>query len=337
MAHRSDPLCVRDVGYTYPAADRPALDGVDLDVRPGECLALLGPNGAGKTTLIRTITGLRTPDSGTVRVAGDDPRRAGTRGRIGVMLQSSAFPSHLTVRELVDGAASRAGRTARDVDDVLAEVGIVDLADRRSKALSGGQRRRLQLARSLVVDPALLILDEPTEGLDGESRRATWENLATRRDAGMAILLTTHLVAEAGEVADRVAVISDGRIVADASPEVLVDGLPDRTIHLTTDIDVDHVRSLPGVDHVTAAATGRGRRSTLSITTRHPENILRSLLNDDPDADDLRVVGASLEDAVLAITADRPGRITPADSSADSPAASTDVTRDHHLTERTPA
>ncbi len=308
MTDRPDPLRVRDVRFTYPGAERPALDGVDLDVRPGECLALLGPNGAGKTTLIRTITGMRAPDTGTARVAGDDPRWATTRSRIGVMLQSTAFPSHLTVRELVEGAAARAGRTARDVDDVLAEVGLEDLATRRSHRLSGGQRRRLQLARALVVDPTLLVLDEPTEGLDAESRRATWDHLAARRDAGMAILLTTHLVAEAGEVADRVAVIADGRIVANASPEVLVDGLPDRTIHLATDVPLDQARSLSGVDHVTATAAEAGSRSTLSITTRHPEGILRSLLASDPDASDLRVVGASLEDAVLAITADHPTR-----------------------------
>lgn len=351
MADRSDPLRVRDVQFTYPAAARPALAGVDLDVRPGECLALLGPNGAGKTTLIRTITGLRSPDAGIVRVVGGDPRQASTRSHIGVMLQSTAFPSHLTVRELVDGAAARAGRTTGDVDDVLDEVGLVALAGRRSQALSGGQRRRLQLARALVVDPVLLVLDEPTEGLDAESRRATWDNLAARRDAGMAILLTTHLVTEAGEAADRVAVIADGRIVADASPDVLVHGLPDRTIHLNTTVSLATVRALPAVDHVTVTSTGDAVRSTLAITTRRPEGILRSLLVADPGARDLRVVGASLEDAVLAITADRdrlarrppddvpgPSRRSPADPSsaptATVPAAAAPARR---LTERTTA
>lgn len=299
---RSTPLVARGLRLTYPGATRPALDGVDLVVHPGECLALLGPNGAGKTTLIRTATGLRAPDAGTVRIAGGDPRRADVRAALGVMLQETAFPSHLTVGELVAGAAVRAGRPTHAVAAVLDEVGMTDLATRRSHHLSGGQRRRLQLARALVVEPTLLVLDEPTEGLDAESRRATWDNLAARRDAGMAILLTTHLVAEAGSVADRVAVIADGRIVADASPDLLVDRLPDRAIHVHTTLPLDRVRALPTVDRTTRTPGTDGHDPTTCIATRAPEQVLRRLLVDDPDATGLRVVGASLEDAVLAIT-----------------------------------
>ncbi len=298
------PLHVRDLTHTYPGAPRPALDGVDLSVRPGECLALLGPNGAGKTTLIRAVTGLLVPDAGSVTTAGGDPRRADVRVRLGVMLQATAFPSHLTVRELVVGAALRADRSVADADRMLADLGIADLAGRRTRALSGGQQRRLQLARALVTDPDLLVLDEPTEGLDLASRRATWEHLAARRARGTAILLTTHLVAEAGTIADRVAVLAAGRIVADATPEVLTDRLPDRTIHLHTALPVADLAGLPGVvtvDRDPADHPDPARRDRTSIVTRRPEAILRRLLALDPTVHGLRVVGASLEGAVATL------------------------------------
>ncbi len=205
-------IAARGLTHHYPGATEPALDDVDLSLHPGQCLALLGPNGAGKSTFIRAVTGLLTPRTGTVSVAGGDPRRADVRARLGVMLQATAFPSHLTVRELVVGAALRAGRTAADADRMLDELAIADLAPRRTRALSGGQRRRLQLARALVTDPDVLVLDEPTEGLDLRSRRATWDHLEARRATGTAILLTTHLVEEAGTVADRVAVLAAGRV-----------------------------------------------------------------------------------------------------------------------------
>ncbi|MBY5163690.1 ABC transporter ATP-binding protein [Salsipaludibacter albus] len=298
------PLHVHGLSHRYPGATRRALDDVDLSVRPGECLALLGPNGAGKTTLIRAATGLLVPDGGTVTVAGGDPRHADVRARLGVMLQATAFPSHLTVRELVVGAALRAGRTTADADRMLADLGIDDLAGRRTRTLSGGQQRRLQLARALVTDPDLLVLDEPTEGLDLASRRATWEHLAARRERGTAILLTTHLVAEAGTVADRVAVLSAGRIVADATPTVLTDQLPDRTIHVHTTVATASLAALPGVltiDRAPADDPDPARRDRTSIVTRRPEDVLRQLLVLDPAAHGLRVVGASLEDAVATL------------------------------------
>lgn len=299
------PLVAQAVTLTYPRAEAPAIVDVDLDVRPGECVALLGPNGAGKTTFIRTVTGLATPDTGTVRVAGGDPRDATTRLALGVMLQETAFPRHLTVRELVTGAAVRAGRPRDAVAGSLAEVGLSDLAHRRSAKLSGGQRRRLQLACALVTDPALLVLDEPTEGLDAEARQAFWQNLAARRDTGMAILLTTHLIEEAGAVADRVVVIADGRVVADADPASLSDRLPDRRISLRTATPLEEVRGRPDVLHADAAPAADGRPPLLRITTRQPEAVVRDLLVADPSATDLRVEGASLEEAVMAV-AQRP-------------------------------
>ena len=308
-------LEVRDVTFTYPKAAKPALEQVGLTVEAGQCVGLLGPNGAGKTTLVSCVTGLGRPDRGAVRVAGGDPTRAATRRALGVMLQQAAFPRHLTVAELVGGAAVRYGRAADACEPVLDEVGLADLAGRRGGQLSGGQRQRLQLARALVADPDLLVLDEPTAGLDAEARRQFWENLSARRDAGMAILLTTHIIEEAGAVADRVAVIGDGRIVADADPASLTDRLPDRTVTAVTDLPVELVSELPGV----SSCVRDGPR--LRVVSRAAEDLLRELLDRDPALSGLRVEGSSLEEAVLALTR-RDVQDEPSDAEVPTPAGS---------------
>lgn len=312
-------LTVTAATYTYPGAAAPAVQDVDLTVDRGECVALLGPNGAGKTTLVRMITGLSRPAHGQVRVADGDPTLAATRRRLGVMLQDGEFPRHLTVRELVAGAAVRAGLPASAADPVLTEVGVADLAGRRAKALSGGQRQRVHLARALVVDPAVLVLDEPTVGLDGDSRRGFWRRLAARRDRGMAVLLTTHLIEEAGAVADRVAVIADGRLVVDTDPAGLLARLPDRVVTARTSLTpaavAEVVRDARGQLRDDQLRDGR-----LRISTAEPELLLRRLLTADPDLRELRVTGASLEEAVLAVTAH------PTTPATTAPTAATDGT-----------
>lgn len=304
-------LTVHDVSYTYPSGETPALLGVDLDVAPGECVALLGPNGAGKTTLIAAVTGLRVPDHGEVRVADGDPTRAATRTALGVMLQDTVFPRHLTVQELVRGAAVRAGSSVAAVPDVIAEVGLTGFERRRSGRLSGGQRQRLQLARALVTDPELLVLDEPTESLDTDARREFWARLSDRRDAGMAVLVTTHLIEEAGAVADRVVVIADGKIVADADPRSLAGRLPECTITARTVIPADRLRSLDGVIDATCGQGAGDGPPLLRLVSREPEQIVRFLLDHDPDLTSLRVEGASLEDAVMAASGRRRERTGP--------------------------
>jgi ABC-2 type transport system ATP-binding protein len=284
-----------DVTYTYSAETDPAVTGIDLTVEDGQCLALLGPNGAGKTTLVRTITGLVRPDHGDVRIMGGDPSRATTRRHLGVMLQDGEFPRHLKVRELVEGAAVRAGLSARAAGPVFREVGIDDLTDRRAAQLSGGQRRRVHLARALVTDPSLLVLDEPTVGLDGDARRAFWQRLGDRRDRGMAVLLTTHNVEEVAAVADRVAVIAAGRLVADTDPAGLVGRMPDRVVTARTTLSPRRVADLTGdADHTFVDGL-------LRINARDPEQLVRRLLDADPTLSELRVTGASLEEAVLAV------------------------------------
>ncbi len=296
---KTSVLALRDVTYTYPEETDPAVTEVDLTVEEGQCLALLGPNGAGKTTLVRTITGLARPDRGQVRIVGGDPSRAKTRRHLGVMLQDGEFPRHLKVWELVAGAAVRAGLSAGAAEPVFREVGIDDLTDRRAAQLSGGQRRRVHLARALVTDPSLLVLDEPTVGLDGDARRVFWQRLADRRDGGMAVLLTTHNIAEVAAVADRVAVIAAGQLLADTDPASLLARLPDRVVTVRTTLSPVRIAELVGgVDH-TLTDVG-----LLRVKAREPEQLLRRLLDADPSLSELRVTGASLEEAVLAVAND---------------------------------
>ncbi|MFE5581718.1 ABC transporter ATP-binding protein [Kitasatospora sp. NPDC056531] len=283
-------------GLRYRYGETLALDGVDLRVDPGECVALLGPNGAGKSTLVTIVVGLLAPQHGTVRILGGDPRRAATRRRLGVAQQTLGFPNTLTVNELVTGAAIRGGLRASAARPVLAELGLTELAGRRVSKLSGGQKQRVQLAMALVTEPTLLVLDEPTVGLDTSARRHFWQILARRREQGAAVLVTTHLIEESAAVADRVVVIDRGRILADAPPDELVSRLPDRTVTVRTGLDHDELRRLPGVLSVTP------EHDLVRIQTRSPEELLRVLLDRDPGLSELRVQDAGLEEAVLALT-----------------------------------
>jgi ABC-2 type transport system ATP-binding protein len=287
-------LDVRDVRHRYGATV--ALDGVDLEVGAGECVALLGPNGAGKTTLVNLAVGLLHRQAGTIRVAGGDPRNAATRRRLGVVQQALGYPTTLKVGELVAGAAVRGGGRRSAAGPVLAELHLTELAGRRAAKLSGGQRQRLQLAMALVNDPALLVLDEPTAGLDVNARAALWRVLAQRRARGTGVLVTTHLIEETSTVADRVVVLDHGRVLAADRPDALVARLPDRTVIARTSLDRDELADLPGAVSVELAG-GRAH-----IATRAPEELLRVLLAADPDLSDLRVEGARLEDAVAGLT-----------------------------------
>ena len=208
----------------YPG--RSVLDGVDLEVRPGQLLALLGPNGAGKTTTVEIIEGYRPPDAGIVLVLGEDPRRGGPalKARVGLMLQGGAgLEPRATPRDLLAlyGAFHDGPRAA---DQLIERVGLGAVAGTRARRLSGGERQRLSLAIALVGEPEVLILDEPTAGMDPEARRATRELVASLRDVGRTILLTTHDLGDVEHLADRVAILHRGRIVAEGSPDQLTTG-----------------------------------------------------------------------------------------------------------------
>jgi ABC-2 type transport system ATP-binding protein len=200
----------------------PALRDVDLDVYPGECVAVLGPNGAGKTTMIEILEGFRAADSGTVRVLGKNPSRAGAawRERIGVVYQNSGPLPSQTVWEVVNHWAGfyRAGR---DPAEVITTVGLEHKAEARVSSLSGGLRRRLEFALAIIGRPQLLFLDEPTAGLDPVSRRSSWELIRRMKHAGTTVLLCTHYLDEAAQLADRLVVMVAGRVVAVDTPDRL--------------------------------------------------------------------------------------------------------------------
>jgi ABC-2 type transport system ATP-binding protein len=202
--------------------DLEAVRGIDLEVRPGRIFAFLGPNGAGKTTTVEILEGYRRPDAGTVEVLGTDPARAplAWRARIGVVLQTCELPPELTARELVTRYAGYYPRP-RPVDETLALVGLAERAHVRVERLSGGQKRRLDVALALVGDPELIFLDEPTTGFDPAARRRAWDVVRDLRALGKTVFLTTHYLDEAEQLADDVAVIVGGCIVAQGPPATL--------------------------------------------------------------------------------------------------------------------
>jgi ABC-2 type transport system ATP-binding protein len=211
---------VRDLHKRY--GEYEAVRGIDIEVRRGEVFGLLGPNGAGKTTTVEILEGYRERTSGEVSVLGYDParRQIELRRRIGIVLQAGGIYNHVTPREALAHWASFYPRP-RDVEEVLELVGLTRQADVRSRRLSGGQLRRLDLALALVGDPELMFLDEPTTGFDPEARRGAWETVRRLRDLGKTVLLTTHYLDEAQALADRVAIVKDGRVLAIGPPREL--------------------------------------------------------------------------------------------------------------------
>jgi ABC-2 type transport system ATP-binding protein len=215
-------IVVSDLHMRY--GDNHAVRGLDLTVEEGEVVAVVGPNGAGKTTTVEILEGHRTRTSGHVEVLGFDPATGGRayRERIGIVLQEAGMEDRFTARELLRHHASFYPRP-RDVDEVIELVGLGGKADERTRSLSGGQRRRVDLALGLIGDPDLLFLDEPTTGFDPSARRQAWEVVAGLCEVGKTVLLTTHYLEEAYRLADRVAVVAAGRLVALGTPDELVD------------------------------------------------------------------------------------------------------------------
>ena len=213
-------ISVRGLRKRYGATE--AVSGVDLEIRRGEIFAFLGPNGAGKTTTVEILEGFRMRTDGDVQVLGVDPAHAGPewRNRVGTVLQESAAEPGLTVRECLELYAGYYA-APRDIDDTIELVGLTEKAETHGEQLSGGQRRRLDVALALIGDPELIFLDEPTTGFDPSARRAAWGVIDGLRELGKTVFLTTHYMDEAENLADRIAVIAAGKIVAEGTPQTL--------------------------------------------------------------------------------------------------------------------
>jgi ABC-2 type transport system ATP-binding protein len=253
-------VAVRGLRKRY--GDHEALRGIDFAIDAGEVFGLLGPNGAGKTTTVEILEGYRERDGGDVEVLGVDPQRAspGWREDVGVVLQSSSLYPLLTVRESLRIFAGYY-RSPREPDEVVALVGLAEKADARVRTLSGGQKRRLDLGLALVGDPQLIFLDEPTTGFDPAARRAAWETIRNLRELGKTVLLTTHYLDEAEQLADRVAVLRDGLIVREGTPTELTGGATETEIRYRLDGDEVVERTLDPtrrLHELTADAIARG-------------------------------------------------------------------------------
>ncbi|MFY9826494.1 MAG: ABC transporter ATP-binding protein [Thermoanaerobaculia bacterium] len=272
-----------------------ALAGVDFAVRPGEVVALLGPNGAGKTTAVQLLLGLIRPSGGEVRLFNQDPRSAAARVRVGAMLQVSKVPETLKVREHVHLISSYYPNPLPEAE-VMAAAGLADLEERLFGKLSGGQRQRVLFALALCGDPDLLFLDEPTVGLDVEARRAFWSVIEGRAAEGRSVLLTTHYLEEADALADRIVLISRGRIVAEGTPAEIKARVAGRKIRCRTTLTLAEASALAGV----RAARREGELT--EVFTNDADRAVRELLQRDPALSGLEVEGADLEEAFLALT-----------------------------------
>ncbi|WP_410815562.1 ABC transporter ATP-binding protein [Micromonospora sp. 050-3] len=277
-----------------------AVDGLSLRVQPGEVVAFLGPNGAGKTTTIDMLLGLSRPDTGTVRVLGGTPDDAVARGRVAAVLQTGGLLKDLTVGETVRMTA-HFYRHTRPAAEVLERAGITDIADRVVGRCSGGQQQRLRFALALLPDPDLMVLDEPTTGMDVEGRRDFWH--ALRRDArrGRTVIFATHYLDEADAYADRIVLVRQGRIVADGTTAEIKNLAAGRTVRATLPgADQAALAALPGVDAVEV------RGDSVLVRTGDSDAVARHLLTRTA-ARDVEITSRNLEDAFLALTTAQTG------------------------------
>jgi ABC-2 type transport system ATP-binding protein len=297
-------VALRDVRKAYGSVQ--AVDGITLTVEPGEVVAFLGPNGAGKTTTIDMMLGLAQPDSGSLTVFGGTPQLAVAQGRISAVMQTGGLLRDLTVAETLRLTKSLFSHT-RPVAEVLERAGLTDKADRRVVKCSGGEQQRLRFAMALLSDPDLLVLDEPTTGMDVGGRRDFWAAIRDDASRGRTVLFATHYLEEADAYADRIVLVANGRVVADGTAAEVRNLAAGRVVAATLPGASEHeLRALPGVDSVEI----RGERVLLH--TGDSDVVARHLLTATA-ATDLEITSRNLEDAFLALTGTA-GSTTPANT-----------------------
>ncbi|MFI9647211.1 ABC transporter ATP-binding protein [Streptomyces sp. NPDC052040] len=282
-----------------------AVDGLSLELHPGETVALLGPNGAGKSTTLDLLLGLKQPDHGTVRVFGTGPREAIVAGRVGAMLQSGGLMDEVTVAELVKLACTLHPKPYR-VGDVLARAGIAQIADRKVNKLSGGQAQRVRFALATAGANDLIVLDEPTTGMDVTTRQAFWATMREQADQGRAVLFATHYLEEADAIADRVLVLHRGRLLADGTAAEIKAKAGARRISFDLQGPVDEaaLRALPFLTSLTLSANGSaaGAGQTVRMQSSDADGTVHALYGLGVYPRNLEVAGLGLEQAFVAIT-----------------------------------
>ena len=272
-----------------------ALKGVTIDIELGDVVAMLGPNGAGKTTSISLLLGLRKPTSGKALLFGLKPDDLNARSRVGVMLQESGIPTVLKVRELVDLFRSYYPKPMSR-DRAIAMAGLEEKANAQVKELSGGQKQRLYFALAVCGDPDVLFLDEPTVGMDVEGRRSFIERIAEFIQMGRTVVLTTHYLEEADQLAKRVVVIDRGLVIADASPQEIKSRVAGKRVRFTSTALTE--KDMEGLPITTSTFVDH----TVQLLTNQPEAVLRELFRRGVEMSDLEVSGADLEDAFISLT-----------------------------------
>jgi ABC-2 type transport system ATP-binding protein len=304
-AAATSPPAVALTGLTKRFGPVTAVDGLDLTVQRGEVVAFLGPNGAGKTSTIDMMLGLSRPDAGTAEVFGLPPRTAVAQGLVAAVMQSGGLLKDLTVEETLRLTAALFAHT-RPVPEVLARAGLTEVADRRVAKCSGGQQQRLRFAMALLPEPELLVLDEPTTGMDVEGRREFWSAIRADAERGRTVLFATHYLDEADAYADRIVLVSGGRVVADGTAAEIKAMSAGRVVTATwVDVTPAAAAELYGLDGVEDVEL---RGDTVLVRTRDSDAVARHLLVATP-AHDLQITSRGLEDAFLALT----GRPAPTD------------------------
>jgi ABC-2 type transport system ATP-binding protein len=279
-----------------------AVDAISFTVQPGEMVGLIGPNGAGKTTTVESISGLRTADSGSISVLGFDPRhhRDQLRRIVGVQLQESELADHLRVREALDLYASLYPEP-RNWERLIDDLGLADKCNTEFRKLSGGQKQRLSIALALVGNPKIAILDELTTGLDPQARRDTWQLIEDVRDSGVTVVLVTHFMEEAERLADRIALIDEGRVVALDTPAGIVARIDvEQRLRFRPSAPIEDglLTGLPGV----RAVTREGSTVVVAGTGNLVQAVMTALARQQIVANELRIDQADLDDAFVALT-----------------------------------